>query len=250
MSHLKRLLLLSFTFYCGAVFCQDANFDPGKKFTVDQLREDFNFVRTELERKHPNLYLYTSKKILDVFLDSLYKNITTPLTALEFYQHISVLNGKIKDGHTMFLPGEQVTNYYNQQAPFFPFFISVIKNKAYVRMNCSADSSIKEGAEIIAINRISMPDLLQQLISRQIRDGNNETYPAWILSNYFKEYYSFSYGHAKQFSIRYKNSNDEVVTTIDALTKNSINVYKKLRHAKKALATTEGHGIFLETDQN
>ena len=219
---IRILFLCLLMFYSVAAFCQDNNFNPDQHFSVAQLQTDFNFLRTKLEKKHPNLYLYTPKEPLLLFLDSLYKSIAVPLTAQEFYQHISLLNSAIKDGHTMFLPGEQLTNYFNQQAKFFPFYIAIIKNKIYVRMNCSGDTAIQEAAEILSINGKSTTDLLTQLIARQVRDGDNETYPAWILTNYFAAYYGFSFGHPAKFSISYKKNNVEQFAAIAALTKDSI----------------------------
>jgi len=245
-----RILFFSLLIcYHVTAFCQDNIFNPEQRFSVEQLQTDFNFLRTKLEKKHPQLYLYTSKERLSFFLDSLYKTITVPLTAQEFYQHISLLNAVIKDGHTMFLPGEQITNYYNQHAAFFPFYIAVIKNKIYVHMNCSGDTLIQEGAEILSINSKSTNELLAQLIARQIRDGFNETYPSWILTNYFAAYYSFSFGHPAEFSVSYKKNNTEQSITINALAKDSILFYKKLRYPNKAAATIEGQGIVCATDK-
>lgn len=249
MNRFIRILLFTLLMFGnGAALCQDNNFNPDQRFSAEQLQTDFNFLRTKLEKKHPNLYLYTSKEKLTLFLDSLYKNITTPLTAQEFYHHISLLNAVIKDGHTMFLPGEQLTNYYNQHEKFLPFYFAVINNSIYVRMNCSNDSTLKEGTEILSINGINTNDLITQLISRQVRDGNNETYPAWILTNYFKEYYGFSFGHPQRFSISYKKNNTKLVVAIDALAKDSILFYKKLRYPNKALAVNEGQGIVCTID--
>ncbi|MGG9962053.1 S41 family peptidase [Ferruginibacter sp. SUN106] len=245
-----RILFFSLLICCHvAAFCQNNNFNPEQRFSIEQLQNDFNFLRTKLEKKHPQLYLYTAKEKLSLFLDSLYQTITVPLTAQEFYQHISLLNSIIKDGHTMFLPGEQLTNYYNEHAGFFPFYIAVIKNKMYVRMNCSGDTAIPEGAEIVSINGITANDLLTQLTSRQIRDGNNETYPAWILTNYFAAYYSFSFGHSPKFSIAYKKNNTVQFADVTALTKDSILFYKKLRYPNKAAAATEGEGIVCTIDK-
>lgn len=167
-------------------FSQNNTFNQDYRYSIPDLQTDFQFLRTNLEKTHPNLYLYTPKTKLNLFFDSLYNSIVTPLTEMEFYNLITLLNSKIKDGHTMLLPSKEATNYFNQNGSFFPFYIIIKNDKLYVNMNCSADTSIKAGAEILNINNISTADIINQLLIRQIHDGDNQTYPLWILTNYFK----------------------------------------------------------------
>ena len=212
MNFSKRFLvfLLVISFVNG--FAQKNNYDPYHLYSTDELKADFRYLQSSIEKHHPNLYLYTPKATLNIFFDSLYNSIGHPLTAVKFYNIITLLNSKIKDGHTMFLPGEEATNYLNKNAGFFPFYIFTTGDKLFVTMNCSADTSIKPGAEIVSINGVGTADIMNQLISRQIRDGNSNTYPIWILTNYFKEYFSFSFGHPDSFLIAYKNDSSAIQT--------------------------------------
>ena len=226
---------------------QSNNYDPDHRYSVRELQVDFHFLQTKLEKIHPDLYMYTPKKELDLFFDSLYNTISSPLTEQEFYNIITLLNSKIKDGHTMFLPSEKARNYFNQNTGFFPFYIIILNRKLYVNMNCSPDTLIKEGAEIESINGISTQDVLEQLLKRQIRDGENQTYPTWILTNYFKDYYSFSFGHPRIYSIAYRNANAGLQTiTINALSRDSIQVYRRAKYSGRMPATGEKQGITLD----
>lgn len=232
-------------------FCQNNNnYDPTHRYYIYELQTDFQFLRTKLEKTHPNLYLYTPKTAFNLFFDSLYKSIQTPLTEMEFYNLITLLNSKIQDGHTMFLPGERASNYFNQNGKFFPFYIVISNGKLYVNMNCSADTLIKEGAEILSINGISAGNIMSELLVRQIRDGNNQTYPIWILTNYFKEYFSFSFGHPDTFSIMYKLGNSNQHTAIVyGLSKDSIKIYRQAKYSHRTSLTNEKQGIVLEMDK-
>lgn len=233
-----------------AGFSQTDNYDPTHLYPVAELQTDFKFVRQTLEKTHPNLYLYTPKEKMDPFLDSLYQSIVKPLSEREFYNLVTLINSKVKDGHTMFLPGEEALDYYNQKCKFFPFYVAILNNRLYVNMNCSADTSIKEGAEIVSINGIHAKDIIKELLIRQIRDGNNQTYPGWILTTYFKEYFGFSFGHPDQFSITYKTANkDAVATTLNALSKDSIKFYRESKYSGKSAAQEEKQGIILETNK-
>ncbi|MEJ7677870.1 MAG: S41 family peptidase [Segetibacter sp.] len=117
-------------------------------------------------------------------------------------------------------------------------------------MDCSADTSIKEGAEILSINGISAGDITSQLLERQIRDGKNRTYPIWILTNYFKEYLSFSFGHPATFTITYKLENSDPQTVnVNSLSKDSIRFCRQAKYANRASLTKEKQGILLEMNK-
>ena len=251
---MKKLIRLYFfisaTMFTLTGFCQSNSYDPTHLYSVSELQTDFKFLQTTLEKTHPNLYLYTPKDKLNLFFDSLYKCIVKPLSELEFYNLVTLINSKVKDGHTMLLPSEEAGNYFTENAKFFPFYIAILNNRLYINMNCSADTSIKEGAEILSINGSDTKDILKYLLTRQIRDGNNQTYPIWILTNYFKEYFSFSFGHPNTFSITYKTSKaDKLTKTINALPKDSIRFYRQLKYAKRNSISTEKQGITLQTNK-
>lgn len=251
MNKLIRLcFFIAATMFTLTGVCQSKSYDPAHLYSVSELQTDFKFLQATLEKTHPNLYLYTPKEKLNLFFDSLYKCIVKPLSELGFYNLVTLINSKVKDGHTMLLPGEEAGNYFNENAKFFPFYIAILNNRLYVNMNCSADTLIKEGAEIVNINGNNTKDILNYLLTRQIRDGNNQTYPVWILTTYFKEYLSFSFGHPNTFSITYKtNKADTLTKTINALPKDSIRFYKQLKYSKRSSIVSEKQGIILQINK-
>jgi hypothetical protein len=188
-----------------------------QKFSVDQMKADISFLKTKLQTYHPALYLYTAKEGIDKALDSLENVLSTPLTALEFYRHITVISSVIKDGHTIMLPGEKITQLYNQSSKFLPYKLSVQQDRLYVNKVFTSDSSIEPGDEILQVNKISAKEIIAQLMERQIRDGYNLTYPLWILDNYFREYYSYHFGHPEHFEIVVNGKS--AIAHIDALPK-------------------------------
>jgi hypothetical protein len=250
MNIIKKLsLFLLSVLFALTSFCQSNNYDPTHLYSVNDLKADFQFLRITLEKIHPNLYLYTSKAEFKSFFDSLYNSITTSLTELEFYNLITLLNLKIRDGHTMFLPGQEAMNYFNQKDKFFPFYVMISSGKLYVNMNCSPDPSITEGAELLSINGINTSVIIKQLLLRQIRDGYNSTYPVWILTNYFKEYFGFSFGHPELFSITFKTGNIERKSIINALLKDSINYFRNAKYSNRISLTDKKQGIILNIDK-
>jgi hypothetical protein len=87
--------------------------------------------------------------------------------------------------------------------------------------------------------------VMSQLISRQIRDGNNLAYPKWILDHYFAAYYSFVFGQPDQFFLEFKNAKGEIhKKQVIALTKDSIRFFHQSRYASRLKEA--GQGIKLE----
>jgi hypothetical protein len=250
ISKVKIILFILFWSISLETFAQNNSYDPNHLFSVEELKADLQTIRQKLEGKHPNLYSYIAKPELNLFFDSLQNSITKPQTELQFYNLITLLNSKIKDGHTMILPSEERRNYFQTQGKYFPFTIVARLNQLFVNMNCSADTSIKEGFQLLSINGMSTKEILQFLVARQICDGNPNTYPYWILTNYFYSYYSFSFGNPSSFSVVFKNANEESQTkNVQALSKDSIRFYKQKRYASRIVSTIEKQGIILDIDK-
>lgn len=231
------LIIVSFLFIFQISFAQTDNSIATQKFSVDALKKDFQTWRNTLEKSHANLYLYTSKERLDIVLDSMYQNITQPMTALEFYAYITPLVAIIKDGHNYVHPSDALMEYYNKHELFFPFHVTYLDKKLLIDMNLSADSTIAAGSEILNINGVSSEKIWNELIRRQPRDGNNETYPTWILNNWFREYYSYVFGHPTIFDLEIKTSqNNSYKVNVAARNKDTIYSIRKTKYPERTFA--------------
>ena len=217
-----------------------------KLFSQEELRSDLKYLRTKLEANHPGLYLYTEKSLLDKVFDSLELSISKPQTEIEFYKHITSISSVIKDGHTIILPSKKATTYHNENSKFFPYYITVIDGHVYVTKFCTAENLIPIGAEVLSVNGVSASEILQQMLDRQVGDGDNHTYPTWIISTYFREYYSFIFGHPEKFEIVYKTGAQSNTAHIQALSKDSIYYYRKQNYPAKIFTPVEDDGIKLQ----
>ena len=66
------LIILSALLYSCAT---TKNFIPNKKYSAQQLQQDFSLLRNILEKKHPSLYWYTPKDSMDMYFDTYYSTI-------------------------------------------------------------------------------------------------------------------------------------------------------------------------------
>jgi hypothetical protein len=165
------------------------------------------------------------------------------MTRLDVYKHITTISAVIKDGHTIILPGHAITSYHDANSRFLPLKLKIIKGAFFVEMVLSSNLLLSEGTEITSINGVAVKTIFDQLMERQVRDGNNETYPGWILDHYFREYYSYVFGHPAQFVIEYKSGGQFKKATMSALPKDSINYYRQLRYPHKMQVKKAKEGI-------
>lgn len=247
----KQLLtfLLALFVFLNASFGQATN-QQEFVFSTDELKADVKYLKTKLENNHPGLYLYTSKPVMDKVFDSLENSITQPLTGVEFYKHITIISSIIKDGHTILLPAEAITNSGDNSSNFLPYHFVILNNRLYPDMVYTSDNSIPAGAEITSINNVEAAEIIQQLSERQVRDGNNLTYPTWILSNYFRQYYSFILGNPASYSISYKINGRTNTASIKALPKDSIYFYRQKNYPNKTFLNLPNEGLKLSIENN
>lgn len=240
-------IIIVFAFYknCNA---EDNNDISKQVYTIEALKKDFQTWQTTLEKTHANLYLYNSKERLDIIFDSMYQHINQPMTALEFYAYISPLVSVIKDGHNYIHPGDALVEYYNKNELFFPFHVTFSTDKKlYVDMNLSGDSTILIGSEIISINGLPSEKIWNELLKRQPRDGYNETYPTWILNNWFREYYSYVFGHPTNFELEIKTAeNDIIKKNVHALNKETITANRKKIYPERQMVNESKEAIRLK----
>lgn len=248
MSSMARtFLLLVLLIPRSPGFAQPSAYVTDKRYSVHELTSDLRTLRKKLESIHPDLYRYTPKPVFTAFFDSLEQAITQPRTEQEFLSLVTLLNAKTGDGHTMFLPSEDAMEYNNRKGHFFPFMVTWINEKLYITENGSADNSISAGEEIISINGTAAPAVMSQLLQRQIRDAQNETYPVWILNRYFPVYYNFCYGQPEQFVLELKNDHGNTYfKQVAALTKDSSKLFRQTRYPASLPSANNEQGIILE----
>ncbi len=221
-----------------------------EKYTIQELQEDITFYRSMLEKHHPNLYLYSSKEKTDHFFDSLYQSVTAPMDAAAFYSSISLSASVIQDGHTLVLPSSTYIEYHNKHSKFLPWQIGLDGQRLYIRMNCTQHPWIEDGTVIDSINGISSAEIIRILTDRQVRDGRTTSYSTWILDTYFREYYSYMFGHPDTYRMSSTKNGQIYTTNIPALSKDSIYYYREKNYPAISFDKKAGEGILLSFDDS
>ena len=141
-----------------------AAFDPGKTYPVEALKEDLKILWDMLEEGHGGLDRYTPADALEKSFDAAGNGLTGPLTEFDFYSRLLPLVAEIKDGHTCLILSPAAVAYLDAQPVFIPFGLRFLNDKAYLYRNLSSDATIKEGAELLAIDGTPIRDVVSALL--------------------------------------------------------------------------------------
>ena len=180
-------------------------FNPGKKFTVKELKEDFHLMQTALEEGHGGLYRYTSKQELGQQFDTIFSQLTQPLTAREFLLHLAPLIANINDGHTRLMLPTPHADYLKKQPIIFPFKLKFINKKAYLFRNYSEHTNLVMGGEVISINSQPISTIIEKMLPIISSDGHIESskYRRLESTGYFGNIYSILFGKTTEYSFVY-----------------------------------------------
>lgn len=231
LTPLLLVLLCSFSFSGRLSRSEkaDADYNPARKYTVAELREDIACLHERLARYNPNLYLYTPKAALDHYFDSLSDGISAPMTDMEFYRYIGPMTSRIKDAHTSVFPNESCEWWYGNQNYFLPLQVTCNNDRIVTDLCASHDRTIPDGSEILSINGKSATEILERMKPYAPRDGYNQSRVTWTLNNFFPYFFCYCVGDTNSFNIEYK-TRDGVTSshTLPAIAVDSIwaNAYR------------------------
>jgi Peptidase family S41 len=149
--------------------------DISRTFYPEQLKTDVNTLKAALTTLHPGLYKYNSKQQIETLFAGLYNKIKKPLHEKAFYLLLAKFTEKIGCGHTYLNPLNLEENIPALYMPkkVIPLCFVIINKKIIITHNMSADSGLKKGFEITAINGIAVSRIIDSLLLVSRADGKN-----------------------------------------------------------------------------
>src|SRR6476620_6823796 len=119
----SSLIIATFLFSCSV----SRNYNPNKKYSREELQQDYTLLRNILEKKHPSLYWYTPKDSMNYFYYEGYKAIADSMTELQFgWKILAPLTAVIHCGHTSFSMSKRLNKFIkNKRVPSFPLFMKI-----------------------------------------------------------------------------------------------------------------------------
>lgn len=205
------------------LWSQNKSFNPDKKFSVCQLKEDFSLLRTALVEAHAGLYYYSTKEEMDKHLEKTFENLNHPMSEFEFYRHLSLLIAAINDGHTGVLFSQNYDRYLSEKSILIPFNFKFINRKAYIFRNYSSDENFVLGGEVFLINDAPIAEISKKMLPYIPSDGHIETskFKRLQSTEYFGRLFSLLFGKTTKFKIVYKSPADKTQKQIEVAAINS-----------------------------
>jgi Peptidase family S41 len=245
-------------FFCFLLLCAFSKdkrearkhpFDPKRIFTIEELQEDFRVLRKDIEKRQPNLYVYSTKERMDFVFDSLYTGINHPMDFYEFFQYVAVIQSFIKDGHNLISPSISSGFYHQKQSLYLPIHLQYLDGKLYADMNCAVDTILYDGAQIIRINDEPADKIKEEILMRMPRDGENETLPYSIMNRFFRGLYCLRSRFPAQHKIDFINRKGMVETiAINSLSYDSIVHVWNRKYKTRLDAEKKMNGLQLHFD--
>ena len=165
-------------------------------------KEDFQTFRTIIERAHPSLYSYQSKKRMDHLFDSVSNTIAKKITYRDFYNKLYFISNEIGCSHTaVSLPSPVYDSLYNREL-FFPFTVLLVDGKLLL----NSDHDLPHGTEILKINNKSISSILDSLMFYNAVEGHHRETQRYMASTEFGLQYFLKFGGQKNFFITIKDT--------------------------------------------
>jgi hypothetical protein len=195
------------------------NYNPDKKYSPRQLKQDYTLLRNILEKKHPSLYWYTSKDSMNLFFDKGYQSITDSMTELQFgWNVLAPLITKIRCGHTSFSMSKGWYRFIDKkhiQIPSFPLYLKIWNDTMVVTGNLSRkDSTIKKGTLITSINGMRAYEMIHQMFNYLSLDGYSDNVNYIRISSNFPFYHRNVFGLFNNYIVGYIDSTGEEKYTL------------------------------------
>jgi hypothetical protein len=176
-----------------------------------QLKSDFALFRKALEEAHPALYRFTTKRQMDAEFARAEAKLTRPMTILQFRNVLVPVLAAIKNADEiapsefMNYQGDEVSTLVDS-AKQFPLALQFEAKHAFVVLNEGLDDSVKPGMEVLAINGMSLADILQRILPNLPQAGDVRTHQLWWLglSHGFFQRYQLRSPYRTGFSEAYR----------------------------------------------
>jgi Peptidase family S41 len=206
MKTIKNISAFLFILLLYSCASSKKNYNPNKKYSAQQLQQDFSLLRNILEKKHPSLYWYTPKDSMDMYFDKYYSDIKDSMTEQQFgWKIVAPLTDKIHCGHTSFSRSAAYNNWADgKRIPSFPLLLKCWNDTMAVTANLNRkDSVLKRGTLITSINGIKNAELIKTMFGYMTEDGYAINVNYSRLSNSFPYYHRNIFGVSKTYAVTY-----------------------------------------------
>jgi hypothetical protein len=172
-----------------------------------ELAGDLRQMRNLLESRHPALYAFTDRRTFDSLFVQARGLIDRPMTSREFYQVVAPIVARVGCGHTVLtMAADSLTAYADR---FLPLRLFILGDRAFVREVVVAADDRQDvpapGAELMAINDITVSELLARMRAAISADGGNDGWKTALLNgSTLYDLYALLFGFPEAFELTFR----------------------------------------------
>jgi len=174
-----------------------------RQFSYEQLKEDLNYLKNNLESTHPQLYRFTDKSELNKLFMKSNELLNVGLNTLEFYQLIAPIVEKVKCSHTGIRFSDQYQTTLEESGNYLPLEIRFIGEQSFCISSFPKENNILQGSEILSINGKEISEIREIIFSWIPADGHNVSSKYFEINRNFNSYFRLL-DNSTQFDITYK----------------------------------------------
>jgi hypothetical protein len=172
-------------------------------FSVQQLQEDFAFMKKSIARVHPGLSYSADMQQLDAAYQAAQQQLQTPLTRDQAWRALAKLNPVFSDGHMQISMGDfevEAAAHLKAGGAFFPFEVQVDgAGDVFIRAEMGGAATPLAARRIESINGRPARDVTAALLA--LTPGDTPALRANLLSGRWWRYYWKAFGTPGRFTL-------------------------------------------------
>ncbi|MFI5150642.1 MAG: S41 family peptidase [Bacteroidia bacterium] len=189
------------------------------KFKLSDLQSDFSLLKNALLEAHPGLSTFHDSVFFRKNYDSLRLAFKDGESETGFYKAVTALVAGIGCGHSSCFPSRTyIQTFESSDALFFPFPITILKERIYIIGPRAKGQGIEPGSELLEINNISAQEVLQKMLCHIPGDGYSAALKYHIMETDFATHYAELIGRPDSFHLKWRapGGEKETINTFSA----------------------------------
>lgn len=173
------------------------------RFSVEQLQEDFAFLKKSITRVHPELSFSAEPRQMALAFNTAQQQLQRPLTRDEAWRALAALNPAFSDAHMQVSMGEfddEAAAHLKAGGGFFPYEVHVDgKGDPFILAEVGGAATSLVGARIDAINGVPARKVTAALLA--LSPGDSPALRANLLSGRWWRFYWRGFGAPARFDL-------------------------------------------------
>lgn len=181
----------------------------GKKYTVQEYRDDLDQYQKKLIEVHPAVFKFISKNNFEKLFEEKKESITENTTYAEFAWHCSEIISSINCSHTStgsFYPESKML----QLQFVFPVQTRWLNDKLYVVDSMNNADRLKIGDEILTINEVPVKEIVENIYKHISSQGEIKTTKRLEFNIWSTEMIPYALRFPESYSLTIKGGDDPI----------------------------------------